>query len=287
MLNLNAFATINQTNRNLITTTEQYIHIPTTTVIEVLNDHGWQVLSATQSNTRQPHRNGFQKHAVTLANPNYNYLFTEVGAPRMTLKHAHDGTSALNLMLSLWVKICSNGVHAYQGVNSARVLHRGFTTAKLETALSKFVLNLSDAATQVKEFRQIQLDPTEQLLLAQSAIELRYDPITDAFGEPMKPRNPDNMFYSDKLYPVTPQQMLIRRRGDDNVNNLWGAFNVIQENILERPQVKALSYNAKKNRFTARTIRPVNAIEANTKLNLGLWALAAKMAELKNGVAIQ
>ncbi len=285
MLNLDNYPTIFTPNRNPITTTENYVHIPTVLVLEALQDNGWQPTKASQSNTNQAHREGFQKHAVVLMNERYKDLIGEVGQPRMTLKHAHDGTSALHLLLSLWIKVCMNGLHAFQDVSTARVLHRGFTIEKLLAAIAKFNDNLPYLARDVSTFRHITLSPTERLLLAQSAIELRYDPIVDAFGEPMRADGPAAEV-ADFKYPVTPQQMLTRRRVEDNTTNLWGTFNVIQENIIERPQVKAVSYNPKKNRFTERTVRPVGAIEANTKLNQGLWALAAKMAELKTGNAV-
>lgn len=287
-LNPLALSSINAEHRNLHTTTDQYKHISTKRVLDIVADFGWFPVASNQAKVRKGNefKEGFQKHAVKLENNFYRDALEGLAKPQMLLRHSHDGSSSFQFLLALYVFLCSNGAISYDDVvEQIRVLHRGFTEEKLEAAIAAFVQRIPLLTNQVVAFKNTLVDRQEQLLLAQSAIELRFNPITDAYGVPIKQPDTALKGIAENLYPVAPTQILNVRRSGDTTQNLWGVFNVIQENIVERPIAKASSVNLQTGRVRRTRMRPVAGIDANTKLNQGLWAMASKFAALKNGIA--
>lgn len=272
-MDITSLSSITAESRNHLTTTEKYTHISTVKVLEMLQDYGWHPVTANQAKPRLKTREGFQRHAVKLENRHYNGLLDNIAAPQMLIKHAHDGTSALQLLTALHVYLCSNGLVRTSGtIDKLRVLHSNFSEEKLLSTLTEFINRLPGVAQQVKTFIDTPVSPEERELLAQTAIEMRFDPITNSHG------------VLTNIYPVRPAQILQRRRSGDSLENLWGTFNVIQENILERPVARAVGYSETSGRIRHTKIRPVKAIDANTKLNQALWAMTEKFANLKRGV---
>ncbi len=76
------------------------------------------------------------------------------------------------------------------------------------------------------------------------------------------------------------------KRNADVGNDLWSVFNRIQENATQGGQryYKAQTPSAENNYRAERRMktREVKGIDQNTRLNRELWALATKMAELKD-----
>jgi hypothetical protein len=261
-------SSINAFQRNVETTTPHYNFINTRAVLEQLADNGWEPVAANQAKVKDISKEGFQKHFVKLENPSLNALLPTVGKPQMLLRHAHDGTSALNLLSAFKIFVCSNGAVSHSGdIGDVRVLHRGFNEEKLQSAIDTFVKRIPIMVTQVEEWQSVQLSQQEQYLLAQQAIELRFDPITNSFGE------------TTSQYPVRPEQVLQSRRFGERPTNLWTAFNNLQENLIEKGGLIG-ARNANNRRIP---IRAVRGIDSNIKLNKAFWALSAHMADLKLG----
>lgn len=257
--------------RNVDTTTENYKFINTRAVLEQLADSGWQPVAANQAKVRDISKEGFQKHFVKLENPALNELLPTIGKPQMLLRHAHDGTSSLNLLSAFKIFVCSNGAVSHSGdIGDVRVLHRGFTEEKLQLAIGEFVKRIPLMVTQVEEWQGIKLDGEEQRLLAQQAIELRFDPLTNSFGEPTT------------SYPVIPEQVLRSRRYGEQSTTLWNAFNNLQENLIEKGGVRTRSINGRRN-----SVRAVKGVDSNIKLNKAFWALSAHMANIKMGRSVE
>ena len=64
---------------------------------------------------------------------------------------------------------------------------------------------------------------------------------------------------------ITIEDAIATRRPEDDENNLWNLFNVVQENLINHPEAKSMKSNRK--------IRPVKAIDERLKMNQALWAL--------------
>ena len=67
-LNIEKFATLNQSNRHLAKTSERYSFIPTSKPMEVLAQHGWFPAKVQEAKTRIAENRGFQKHLIRFQN---------------------------------------------------------------------------------------------------------------------------------------------------------------------------------------------------------------------------
>ncbi len=261
------FSAVTQFQRNPTTTTDKYTRIDTLQLVEQLESKGWHAVNASQKKVRKVEREGYQTHLIHFKNKELQDLMPGLAIPSLLMKHSHDGSSALQLLLALKVAMCDNGCYWHSGdMGSVRILHRGFTQDKLDTALNNFMLGVPVMAKEVEEFRSTKLDQEEQLLYAQKALELRYDPITDSFGQPTN------------NYPVTARQVLQARYNRESPNTLWGAFQLSQENLIDKGGLRAQTINGRR-----QTTRKVAGVDSNIRLNQNLWALTKRMADIKQG----
>ena len=111
---------------------------------------------------------------------------------------------------------------------------------------------------QIENYKSITLNTEEQHALAQAGMALRWEE-----GES----------------PVKPEQVVQINRREDTANDLWTAFNRIQENIL-RGGLRGLKRDAL-GRVKRVTTREVKSVTENVRLNKALWVLADEMAKLK------
>lgn len=177
--------------------------------------------------------------------------------------NSHDGSSAYRLMLGFFRIVCANGlIISDKTVGSIALRHIGKGDLR-ELAVSSALSIIKEAPKTletINRWEKIELDKTEQAVLASSALTA----------------------YSSTM-DINPVEILAGRRRDDHKNpdgtrNLWKTYNVIQENL-----VKGGSSVRTPNGW--RTIRAMKSVDKNVKLNQALWELTTKMEELKNGNA--
>jgi hypothetical protein len=84
--------------------------------------------------------------------------------------------------------------------------------------------------------------------------------------------------------PIEPRHLDFARRTGDTANDLWTTFNRVQENCL-KGGISARVADRKPGQRRGRmvTMKRINGIDQDVKLNQALWVLAAKMAELTAG----
>jgi len=264
-------SSIRAVQRNVDTTSENYRFSDVRKRLEMFNDYGYHAVAANQAKVRDVTREGFQKFNIKLENPELNMLLPTIGKPQLLYQGSHDGTTAEKFLAALHIFVCSNGAVSSSGeIGDIRLTHVNNDEDAFREALRQFISRIPKMVTSVEAWQNVKLDQHEQLLLAQQAIELRFDALTDSYGLPTK------------NFPVAAHEVLRPRRYGENPTNLWNAYNNLQENLIEKGGVRG-NRNAKGRRIG---IRKVGGIDANTKLNQGLWALTEKMAELK-GVTIQ
>lgn len=242
---------------------DRYTYIPTINVMRGLANEGFLPVAARQSSPRDDSRHDFTKHMIRFRRPDQKYGAVGDVLPELVLVNSHDGTSSYNLMAGLFRLACMNGLVVEAGeIASVRIGHKGDIVSKvIEGAYT--VLDESVKALEApRQWSQLQLNSPERMILAEAAHTLRF---ADADGE--------------ITTAIKPQQLLIPRRYDDQANDLWQTFNVVQENII-RGGLSAIGRDAN-NRPRRSTSRAVNGIDQDVKLNKALWALASKMAELK------
>lgn len=234
----------------------RYSFVPTLTAVELLRDTGWFPIHAEQSTVRNADREGYQRHLIRFAR---NGLFFDGERVDLVLYNSHDCGCAFRLIASVWRQICGNGLMVASEFANFSHKHIGFSPDAFVRSAGEIASAAGTIAERVEEMKLIEMTPDERGVFAQAAHGLIYD-------------EPEHA-------PVQPNQLLHERRYDDEGNDLWTTFNVVQENIM-RGGLKGITRggNGQPRRTTT---RPVKSLDRNIKLNQALWFLTEKMAELK------
>lgn len=254
-IDLNRFASIVADKPSTLVS-DKYRFIPTTQALAVLADYGWMPVQAKQAGTRIIEKQGFQKHALRLINANMNReLVVGSTIPQLMLTNSHAGTSAFELSLALFEKVCSNGLCvAKSSQDYLKVAHRGYDDGQLASAVEDVVRGISGVMAKTEAFKGITLSEPERIAFAETAIEMRFD------GE---------------VYRVEPRELLRTWRREEQAPTLWNTFNIVQEHTI-KGGVRQLRGDGTRIRS-----RLVKSIDEDIKLNRALWTLTEKMAALK------
>ena len=182
-------------------------------------------------------------------------IATKEQVGEIILLNSHDGTSAYQLLSGFFRFVCSNGLIAGDVCNDVRVRHSGNVVDNVIEGSFEVLDNLQQIESRIDEYKAITLSTSEQILLAEEAITLRWD--------------------EDKS-PIVPAQLLRVKRSADADANLWTTFNCIQEGLTQGG-LKGRTVGTGRSTRT----RAVGGVTENVKLNKALWSLTEKFAQLK------
>lgn len=249
--NLNLPAILNTTNA-APHVSERYKFIPTQEYLDAFANHGWKVRSAQQVNSRKTGKADFAKHMVTLSHEKYEgeALAQRLGglSPRVHLVNSHDHSSRFKLIVGIFRLVCSNGLMISQGeVQAFSFLHNSSARDAVSILTDKFFADVETNLETAEKWSGITLSTDQQIDFATKARNLR-------FGEQST---------------VEPTALLDARRPFDAGDDLWRVFNRLQENTTKGGV-----------RFSGmrRQSRLLTNIDANVRVNQGLWSLAASYA---------
>lgn len=235
---------------------QRYAFIPTAEVVRGLQREGFQAYEVRQTRCRDESKREFTKHLMRFRHP--DALPRHDGEiPEIILVNSHDGTSSYQLMSGIFRMICSNGLISGDISDSIRIRHSGKVVQDVIEGSFRVIDNLKQVENRIDDYKSIQLDKPEQLLLAHAAHSLRWD--------------------DPQTAPVEAEKLIEPHRWEDRVSDLWHTFNTIQESLVNGG-VKGHSANGRRI-----TTRAVGGVQENVKLNRALWALADSFAALKRG----
>jgi hypothetical protein len=244
-----AFATEAHSSRS-----QHYAYIPTSAVIDALAREGFRCISAGQSRTRIEDKRDFTKHMLRFVREDGALARVGDSVPQVTLINSHDGSSAYVLTAGLYRLVCLNGLLVTEGAaNTLHVKHSGDVVRNVIEGSFQVIGEASKAGEVAADWRGVALSRQEQEAFADSALQLRYDGAA----------------------PVSPAAILRPRRLEDRSTDLWTTFNAVQEHLITGG---ARGRDANGRRVS---VRAVNGIDGNVKLNRALWSLAERMAQLK------
>jgi len=233
---------------------EKYAFIPTIDVVEKMRAEGFEPVEVQQSRTRIAGKGDFTKHLVRFRQGDQPAI-RSLGQvyPELLLTNSHDGASAFKLHSGLFRLVCTNGMVVADGlVNHVNVRHTGDPGDVIDVAY-EVVEQFPKVLESVEKFQALRLTAPQENAFATAALQLRYDE-----GEA----------------PITPAQVVTRRRTADMEPTLWNAFNSAQENLVQGG-TRYRSENGRRSRT-----RAVSGISENTRLNKALWTLAEEMHRL-------
>jgi len=234
---------------------DRYTHISTARILEIMQSHGWLPVDAFENKVRSEDKQNYQKHLIVLQNFS-SFLMEEENVPQIILTSSHDTTACVELKLGVFRLICQNGIILADSLMQAhKIKHIGFCETDVSKAIEETVSYLPLLNEKINTYKNIQLEPAEELAFARAAAEIRFDTET---------------------LDVNYSSMLEVRREGDRGKDLWKCFNKIEESCL-RGGVKG------KNRFTQRNFTSKAIQSIDSKLNIGekLFGLADKIANLK------
>lgn len=256
IVNSNRFKSIGSISRNLEKTTDKYQFVPTTQVLSILEAENWKIRQVNQ--TRSENFDGYQKHMVRLCKDSAENLRVGDTFVEIVLTNSHMGNSSFQFDLGLFRLACSNGMVTCNSMfDTQRVTHKGFAKEKILDAVYKLVDTAPQVIDSVKEFQNTKLSAEMQTAFAKSALELKG--MTEKIDIERTAKN--------LLMPV--------RYYDAQDSSLWNTLNIVQEKLL-----KGGRYLAESGRYGRKTGREVKNIDANLRLNKGLFTLAEEMRKI-------
>ena len=228
----------------------RYSFLPTTDILEILQDEGWTAWKAQQVNPRKWSK-GHAKHIIRLRHEDLDMASFGVGDsfPEMLLMNAHNGTGSYDLMGGIFRMVCSNGmVVSESDFGKIHIRHIGVEPKQVVEASRELILNSTKVADKINTWKEVELTPRSRMDFFTDAAKIRFE-------------NPDEGIVRD---------VSTIRREEDRGSDLWRTFNVAQENLIRGGFL---------NGSTRRQVRPITSIQKDVKFNSELWDLASKYSE--------
>jgi hypothetical protein len=197
---------------------KHYTHIPTTKVIDDMELLGWKPIEAKEVKARKSSTQGFQKHLIVFRNDDVviNGQDGDTVFPQILLTNSHDGKNAFQFQAGLYRLVCSNGlVIADTQFEAVKMRHMGYTFEDLQEKIKEMVEKLPLTVESMNKMKAQEMEQEQILQFAKDAISTR-------FSE--KELNRIKIDFDSLLTPTRPE---------DEGNDLWSVFNVVQEKIID------------------------------------------------------
>lgn len=145
---------------------ERYAFVPTSQMVTILADHGWQPVGAAESRTRSEAMQGYQKHEIRFHNPSMTgsaLVEKRKASPEIRLVNSHGGGSSFQLWAGILELACLNGLVAWsETMEEVRIRHKGFATEQAELGIGEIVRALPSAMARREQMQTLQLTAGER-----------------------------------------------------------------------------------------------------------------------------
>jgi hypothetical protein len=241
----------------------KYLFVNTETIIDDLDKLGWKPVSVGQRKARGK-STIFSKHMVSFQNPDIKIAGkngeTEAFS-RIILTNSHDGMQAFKFSVGIYRLVCSNGlVVADEEFSDFKIKHKGYTFGELRGVVNQAVEDLPNRVEVMNQMQSTILSPEQKSKLALDAMLIRAG--IKPGSEKASEFNYDEETIIDILDP---------KRKEDEGDDLWKVFNVIQEKITQGDFHAALT-GAK-----VRKVRKIKSFEKELEVNKKLFKLATAL----------
>jgi hypothetical protein len=232
-----------------------YTHIPTSQVMEDMNQLGWKVVDVKEVKARKGI--GFQKHLIVFRNNDVviNGNDGDTVFPQILLTNSHDGKNAFTFTAGLFRMVCENGlVISTEQFEDVKMRHMGYTFEELQTRIHGMVERLPLTVESMNKMKTVVLEEEQAVDLATRALLTR--------------------FSEDEMTRITVDVMELLKptRREDRGTDLWSVFNVVQEKIIDGD----FTYQTGSKTRKARRIKNFNQ---DLKVNKQLFELALEFAQ--------
>jgi len=237
-------------------TSKHYVHIPTEKVIDDMATLGWGVVDAKQVKARK--NAGYQKHMVVFGNDDITITGKDGDTvmPRILMTNSHDGKNSFQFQAGLYRLVCSNGlVIADAEFANMKIRHMGYDLNELSTVISEIVEKLPLTVECMNKLKAKELSEEEQIKFAKEALATRLS------------EKEISKYTSDDIV-----ELLNPTRKEDNGNDMWSVYNVIQEKIIHG-MFDVYGVEGK-----VRKARKIKNFKQDTQVNQALYELALSYA---------
>lgn len=244
---------------------DRYQFIPTYELVQEMIAQGWQPMKVQEQrvNSNNLNRQGYQKHLIRFRNLDVNGLQVNDTFIDMLLQNSHDGLSSFIFNKGLFRKTCMNGmVVEDQNLEHMKIKHNSYQASQVVDIIGRVVNDAPRLIDSIHNMQDINLTPDDRNVFALAAKSLRFDENAD----------------------IRPEHIARPRRTQDQRSDLWTTYNVVQENLI-RGGIPVYTTDDH-NRRQIRHSREVNGIDADMKINKGLWILSEYFAQQKREQAI-
>ena len=237
-------------------TSKHYVHIPTEKVIDDMATLGWGVVDAKQVKARK--KQGYQKHMVVFGNDDITIEGKDGDTvmPRILMTNSHDGKNSFQFQAGLYRLVCSNGlVIADAEFANMKIRHMGYDLEELNVVIQEIVEKLPLTVECMNRLKTKELSEQEQIKFAKDALATRLS------------EKELSSFTSENII-----ELLNPTRKEDEGNNLWNVYNVVQEKIIHG------MFDVYGVKGKVRKARKIKNFKQDTKVNQELYQLALSYA---------
>ena len=225
---------------------KKYTFLPTTRVINDLNQLGWEPYEASQRKSRTTKDSMFTKHLVRFRNRSVGQLGDSI--PEVVLTNSHDGRNSFNLHAGLFRLVCMNGlIIADKTFDHVKIKHQWYNLDELTKVTNSMMDKIPTIVTSINDMDSRTLSEKEKRSFAKKAMLTRW------------PKGNDMLDIDDMLQSI--------REGDKG-DSVWKVYNVVQEKLIKG----GLVFN--NHREKIQKLRPIINIDRKVDVNKRLWELA-------------
>lgn len=230
------------------------------TTIDVVNDMrklGWYPVAAKQCRPKKGSKGIRSFHMLAFQNPEVRLMTGgEIEAyPRIILTNSHDGFNSFKFMVGLYRLVCSNGlIICDEEFANISIKHINYTFEKLRETVKAAIESVPSKVRIINTMKSTVLTEDEKKEFAAKAIKIR-----------------KNVPEDEKLSisRETIEEILNPKRKEDEGNDLWNVYNVVQERLMKGE----FSYS-EENSNKSRKQRKINSVTKDLALNTALFSLA-------------
>ena len=223
--------------------------ISSSNLVTQLEGQGLKLADVVESKIRKnkEERQGYQKHVMRFNTG----LSNAHGNLQVLAINSHEGSSALTFRMGFFRMVCSNGlIIGSDLIPQIKVRHT-----------ANGLLKLNDSVDELMQWQRVAMDNIEKMtsykVTAEEFEKLALASAKIRMGEK----------FTDKIVPLFEA-----KRYEDNKEDLFTAFNVIQENVM-----RTGFYALNKETNTAVKVRAIKGVNASLELNTALYNEALKL----------
>lgn len=225
---------------------DKYVFVPTMDILENFEREGWELASA-----KQVGRGIHSVHELRLRNgelPKVGDTLVEA-----IIRNSHNGMASFRVSAGLHRLICSNGLTIPTALaESFNIRHSRFDLDEVKRLTESFAGKLPKIEGSVKRMMEREMTIDEKIEFVRKSVGIR-------FGQ-------------DKvLNELQIVGLLTPNRDEDQGDDLWTTFNVVQEKYI-RGGIETTSQRGRRTK-----LRGLENIMAVNQVNTKLWTLAEEM----------